>query len=128
MNTKKDYLSPPRINCTPANQSSITNDLYTLNSPSPSTLSVSTVSVNDETPYRLYKYRYVVLFAYCLSKFCSGAIYGLFIPFSNVMSTVYGIRHIFVVITGFTFSAISPIATLLYVNKIILKYGVKISV
>ncbi len=81
-----------------------------------------------ENSYEIYSYRYVVLLAYILIRFASGAIYGLFIPFSDVMRQVYGIKHIFVVLTGVTFSALSPLVNLCYANRIILTYGARTSV
>ena len=81
-----------------------------------------------ESVYEVYSYRYVVLLSYIFIRFTSGAVYGLFIPFSTIMRKVYGIKHVFIVFTGYTFNALSPLVNLLYANKIILSYGTKMAV
>jgi len=82
----------------------------------------------EKSEYKLYCYRYVVLLAYVAIRFTSGAVYGVFVPFSNMMGQVYKIKHVFVVLSCFIFNGLSPAVNLLYANKIIISYGTKISV
>lgn len=73
-------------------------------------------------------YRFVAIAMYFLIKFTSGATYGLYIPYSNYLQEIYGIRHVYVVITAYAFQCLSPFVNILYANRIILYAGTKISV
>ncbi len=94
----------------------------------PKVLSRFAAGSDSETEYELSPYRYVVLACYFMIKFTSGAIYSLFIPYSDFLHETYGIKHVFTVLTAFTFNAMNPLVTFLYANRLILSKGTKFSV
>lgn len=86
------------------------------------------VTVPGDQKFVVYKYRWVVLISYCLIKCCSCATYGLFVPFSTLMSKIYGIQHVFIVLTSYTFNGLYPFASFLIADPIISSKGIGFSV
>lgn len=82
----------------------------------------------ETSMHTLSWYRFVVIAMYFLIKFTSGAAYGLYIPYSDYLQEIYGIMHIYVVISAYAFQCLSPFVIIIYANKLILYAGTKISV
>jgi len=83
---------------------------------------------NSPKSYKVTKYRYVIIVVYVLILFSSGGVYSIFIPFSGFLTRIYGISHVFIVLSGFTFNALYPISSFLIASDFIKRYGLKISV
>ncbi len=82
-------------------------------------------AVSPEEPrYKVYAYRWMILAAYCLIKFCSCATYSLFVPFSTFMSKTYGIPHVCIVLTSYTFNGMYPFASFFIADPFIQKRGI----
>ena len=75
--------------------------------------------------YRVYAYRWVVLFSYFFIMLASGATYSVFIPFSVYMQEIYGVSHVAIVLTLFTFHGIYPFSTFFMANYVIVSKGTK---
>ncbi len=73
-------------------------------------------------------YRWVVVLSYVVSQLASGAVYGVFIPFSNYMQDIYGIPHVAIVLTCFTFNGVYPFSSFFFADWFILRFGLYISV
>ena len=78
--------------------------------------------------YEVYKYRWVVLLTFCLIKYSSCATYGLFVPFSSYLTQIYGIHHVFIVLSSYSFNGLYPIASFFIADPIIHACGVRVAV
>jgi len=118
MNDKVPETKPARAQAIETDASIVNNQIY------PATIA----DTSDTNLYKVYCYRWVVLIVYFFIMFSSGATYQVFIPFSVYMQKVYGITHVVVILTSFTFNGIYPISNFLIANQVIVYKGTKFAV
>jgi hypothetical protein len=101
--------------------------------PKPVEKTIAVTETQDNKPaqptkFKVYKYRWAVLIAFCLIKYSSCATYSLFLPFSSYISEIYGIDHFYIVLSSYTFNGLYPLASFFIADPVIQSKGIKFSV